>query len=225
MLNVATIAITLVAVGIVASIAREMWPHKTAAAAATDVAPHAVENWRALVASGHRIGPVGARMKIVEFSDFECPACAIVHAEFVAFRIRHLNDVAIIYHHFPLDGLHPYARDAALASECAARQNRFEQYHDVLFAAQDSLGLRSWATFAIDAGVPNATAFDTCVSASDGHVRVNADIATGRAMKINATPTLIIGGLQFPLPPTPDRLESIWREAIATPIRQNHDDN
>jgi protein-disulfide isomerase len=92
------------------------------------------------VAPGH-IQALGkpAKVTIIEFSDFECPACyQFFSATYPQLKKDYIDTgkVTFIYRHFPLTAIHPNAFPAALASECAQEQGKFWQYHDILFDAQ-----------------------------------------------------------------------------------------
>jgi len=71
---------------------------------------------------GHRRGPANAPVTIVEFMDYECPFCARMADTLRIFQERHPTTVSIVFRQFPLEDIHPFARAAALASECADQQ-------------------------------------------------------------------------------------------------------
>jgi len=152
-----------------------------------------VRDWRSY-ASGSRIGPAGAAVTIVEFSDFQCPYCRTMADRLRALRQAHPDEVTLIYRHFPLS-YHPHARSAARASFCADRQGRFEAFHDALFAAQDSLDGTGWQRFAGIAGVPDAAAFDACLRDGASLEAVERDVAAGRKLGIAGTPALLVNGV------------------------------
>jgi protein-disulfide isomerase len=66
-----------------------------------------------------------ARVKIVEFVDFQCPACAYGLKFLRTFIEQHPNDVYVQVRYFPLTNMHHHAMISALYSECAARQGKF----------------------------------------------------------------------------------------------------
>lgn len=84
----------------------------------------------------HIKGNPDADVKLVEYSDFQCPACAsyepILQKIFEDFG----DDISFEYKHFPLMTIHPLAEPAARASEAAAQQDAFFAYHDLLFENQ-----------------------------------------------------------------------------------------
>ena len=85
----------------------------------------------------HIRGSLDAKVKIIEYSDLECPFCATLHPTLQQIMEDFDGDVAWIYRHFPLD-FHPSARPLAIGSECAAQlggNDKFWEYIDYVFAA------------------------------------------------------------------------------------------
>ncbi len=82
---------------------------------------------------GHAKGPDSAKITLIEYSDFECPYCARAFPTVKQIVETYPNDVRFIYRQFPLTSIHPSAQKAAEASECAADQGKFWEYHDKLF--------------------------------------------------------------------------------------------
>lgn len=81
-------------------------------------------------------GNPNAAYVIVEFADFECPACRLAYSEVKAFFNDHKEDLRIYFMHFPLS-IHPNAERAAIAAEAAGKQGKFWEMHDLLFASND----------------------------------------------------------------------------------------
>lgn len=152
-----------------------------------------VENWREYASQGHSMGPANAPVTVVAFSDFQCPACKMFADSVQVLRQRHPGRVRVVYRHFPLQR-HPFAVAAARASDCAAAQGRFEQFHDALFAAQDSIGVRDWTRFATTAGVRDLDAFRSCVDDTAPSASLARDTAMARRLGVTATPTLLLNG-------------------------------
>lgn len=151
------------------------------------------------LASGVRLlGRADAPVKIVAFSDFQCPFCATFHQTLQRVRARHPGRVALAYRHLPLDAIHPHARAAGLAAECAGEQGRFEPYADRLFAQQDAIGHKAWHRFAREAGVADVGAFDACMAERRWAGRVDQDARLAAEMSIEVTPTFIINGTLIP---------------------------
>ncbi|HEX2208542.1 MAG TPA: thioredoxin domain-containing protein [Longimicrobium sp.] len=153
-----------------------------------------VENWESFAASGGALGTAGAPVRIVEFSDFQCPYCAEVSTSLRRLRDRYPGRVSVVYRHYPLESIHPHAFAAAVAVECAGEQGRFEAFHDALFAVQDSIGLRPWSAYAAEAAVPDVAALVRCVEDERFAARVRADMDEARRAGVVATPAFIFNG-------------------------------
>jgi len=146
-------------------------------------------------------GRANAPVTIVEFSDFQCPACG------QAFRDLHellqrRSDVRLVFRNFPLDSscneampraLHPDACNAAIAAQCAGRQNRFWEYHDVLFENQRTLDRDSLFRYARDLGLDIPT-FRACLDDPSVRALIADDVRAGIAAGVESTPTLFING-------------------------------
>ena len=122
-------------------------------------------------AEDHIRGDANAPVKIVEFSDFECPFCKSFHASMKQVMSNYEKDgkVAWVYRHFPLDQIHSKARKEAQAAECAAEQGgnkAFWAYADKLFEIAPSnnrLDLAQLPIVAKDTGLDQAK-FEACLT-------------------------------------------------------------
>ncbi|HET7464425.1 MAG TPA: DsbA family protein [Longimicrobium sp.] len=208
--NLATGVLVVCAVVVTAAVVRrEFFPPR----GGPEMRTRRVENWEALTSAGQWLGNPRAPVRIVEFSDFQCPFCARTHPVLEAVRRRHPDQVAVLYRHFPLDAIHPYARQAALASECAAAQGRFGEYSTALFAQQDSIGVKTWPRFAAEAGVRDTAAFARCFSTARALANVDRDARAGRDADVQVTPTLVINGTLRPGAVSEAELERLVSEA------------
>jgi len=144
------------------------------------------------VAGASVVGPPAAPVKIVVFTDFECPYCLESERTLKTIRERYGDRVALFYFNFPLPS-HPNARPAAVAAACAAAQGRYLAYHDVLFAHHDDLAHADYAAWAAAAGIDRAR-FEACVASGDADRRVDADIREGIAAGVDGTPTFLVNG-------------------------------
>lgn len=149
---------------------------------------------------GKTLGAADAPVTLVVYSDFLCPHCG----EFVAGAEQRVIEeyvadgrVRIEYRHFPVFG--EPAVEAAAASECAARQGRFWQYHDVLFAnegtaGRDGFGRDRLIEFGAAAGLDDG-AFAACLGDPALAGAVAADQERGVAQGVRGTPALFIDGV------------------------------
>lgn len=209
--NAANATLVVCAVAITVLVIRRELGHSASPPSADG---ETVAEWQEYAREGHVLGTSGAPVTIVVFSDFQCPACASFAEALHEVQTRHPGRVTAVYRHFPLPH-HAFAVPAGRAAECAGRQGRFAAMHDELFAAQDSIGVRSWSRFAEEAGVPDAAGFEACLDdpASAAAVRRDAD-AAGR-LRITATPTLLVNGRRVQGAPSPEGLDTLVAEALA----------
>lgn len=142
-----------------------------------------------------------ATVTIVEFSDFQCPACRAAEP-LVAQLAQEFGDrVRFAYRHFPLESIHPNARPAALAAEAAARQDRFWPFHDLLFDKQDEWSgvnnqneLRDLFVGYAESLELSTDQFRSDLDSPEVAAAVNADVALATQANVNATPTFFVNG-------------------------------
>lgn len=154
------------------------------------------------VDGGHSRGNAAAPVTIVEFSDFECGHCAQFHDTVEDVLRRYGQNIRVVFHHFPLDSecnpslaaqLHRGACLAAVASECAAQEGQFWQYHDVLFNNHKQLGRQSLIEYAARLGL-DTTRFTACLDSPEPRARVQNDVTEAAALGVDSTPTVFING-------------------------------
>jgi len=147
-------------------------------------------------------GNPDAPVTIVEFSDFQCPFCSRFFDQTLPALEENYIDtgkVKLVYKDFPLDNLHPNARPAHIAAECADEQGKFWEYHDILFENQagwnrlSSTDLSSQLNeYAATLGL-NSASFDSCLSSEDIADEVNQDYLEAESYGATGTPTFFIG--------------------------------
>lgn len=173
-----------------------------------------IEGWKTLARGGHRMGVPDPVVSIVEFSDFQCSFCAEAQQALHKVRRQHPHLVAVVYRHFPLEEIHPHARKAAIASECAAAQGRFESFHDALFDHQDSIGQVPWEDFARRADIRSVEAFTRCLVSKRFESRVEQDASAARSLGLMGTPAIIVNGRLLTGAPSAGELELEVRRAL-----------
>lgn len=170
--------------------------------------------WAAARLGGRRFGPDTAAVEIVVFSDFQCPSCRnFATRTWAGIRAKYPGDVALVFRHWPLE-YHKLALPAARAAECAGRQGKFEEFHDVVFRLQDSLGAKSFASFAVEAEVPDTAAFNRCAAELLPLANVGADIKFVTALGGTGTPTVLINGERFPGAPDSAKADEYVRKQL-----------
>jgi protein-disulfide isomerase len=175
-----------------------------------------IKNADSLERTGRRLGSPTAALTLVEFGDFECPACRAFHAQVTRLKKRYPNQLAIAFHHYPLS-YHRLAYPAARAAECASDQGRFEAYHDLLYEEQDSLGLLTFTELAKRANIPDSARFHRCVAETDSVPAISRDMSAGKVIEVPGTPAVLLNGqLSSQGPPPIDSIEAVLKRHIAS---------
>jgi protein-disulfide isomerase len=169
--------------------------------------------------TGPSRGPADAPVVIVEFSDYQCPFCKRAEPTVTELLKKYPTQVRVVYRHMPLDGLHPRARPAAIASVCAEAQGKFWEYHDKLFSNQQALGDEDLDKSATELGLDLA-AFKTCIANPETAQRVQHDSDAARAVGITGTPAFLINGILISgARPVEDFSKWIDQELAAKPAK------
>ena len=140
-------------------------------------------------------GSPEAKVKIVEFSDFECPYCSRAAKGVDAVKKQFGDQVQFAYRHFPLS-FHPAARPAAELSQCAIEQGKFWELHDEIFDHQQELSAASLRGMAERAGL-DMTKVDECLMSGRAAKQVDEDIAKATEIGVRGTPAFYINGRAF----------------------------
>lgn len=143
----------------------------------------------------HIRGGDNAKVTIVEYSDFECPFCEAVHPTIKQVMDTYGDDVRLVYRHYPLS-FHPQAQKAAEASECAADQGKFWEFHDTMFDNQALLqgGVTQLKKWAADLRL-NTAKFNNCLDSGEKATIVADDASGGSAIGVTGTPGFFINGI------------------------------
>ena len=140
-------------------------------------------------------GPAGARITLVEFSDFQCPYCYKAAGALHTILKAYPNDVKLIFKQFPLDS-HSQAAGAALASIAAERQGKFWPMYDALFAHRQDLSRNSLFAIARELGL-DMKSFAADIDSPATKSALARDIDDGDKAGVDATPTIFIDGQRY----------------------------
>lgn len=167
-----------------------------------------LDEMRAISADDHVRGDQNAPVKIVEYSDFECPFCKRFHFTMQEIVKEYDGKVAWVYRQFPLDQLHSKARKEAVASECAAKlggNEAFWKFADRFFDVTPSNDQTDIATvlpqIAKEIGLDTA-AFNTCLASGTYDAHIEEDVQNAVASGGQGTPWSIViapSGKRYPL--------------------------
>jgi protein-disulfide isomerase len=213
--SIASILLTAAALTIAATLVRrEFFPRSSLPIVEAAGPPSFVEGWEELLSAGVHSSDVASRIKIIEFTDLECPFCGAFHETLRATQQRFGSQVSHVFVHYPLSS-HRFAKAAAHAAECADRSATFHRFIDVVFAKQDSLGLKSWTSYASDAGIRDTAAFSACNTDKRRDERVEQGLRLGEKIGVRGTPTVIVNGWRFGSTPTEDQLSRVVADILA----------
>lgn len=156
-----------------------------------------LENWKDLSKAALWSGDSGAAIQIIEFVDMECAACRSFSSRLEQLRVKYGERLSLGVIHYPLPR-HRFARVAAHAVECAAEEGDPSAFISVLYAKQDSIGLKTWGSYSADARMQDTAAVGSCVASKRSFKRIDAGVRLGKRLKIPGTPTLVVNGWVLP---------------------------
>lgn len=137
-------------------------------------------------------GTEGAKVKIVEFADFQCPACKTASSTIQDVIDFYDGKVTFYYRHFPLSQ-HKFSELAARSAEAAGKQGKFWEMHDKVFENQSSLSNDSFEKFANELGL-DIQKFKSDSESSEIKDIIAKDKKDGVNLKVNSTPTFFVNG-------------------------------
>jgi protein-disulfide isomerase len=162
------------------------------------------------------LGTPGATVVLVVFSDLQCPHCKL---EAQMLRQNLINNyptqVRLYFIDYPLEQLHPWAKMAAIGGRCVFGQDpgSFWEYHDWIFDHQETItpdNLKEIAMiWAKDRKDVDSLQFGRCIDQKATEKEVDAELAKGREMKVDGTPTLFVNGRRI-------QTSLTWQELKAT---------
>lgn len=205
--------ITLVAAAVVMTVAvarRELRPSVPPSSSRQTLPPRMQKAWTDILPHAVALGDSKGPVQIIEFADFECPFCRKFDSTVRVVTAAYPAKISRYFVHYPLSTIHRFAVPAARAADCAGKLGRFVAMHDLLFAKQDSFGLKPWVSYARESGITDTSSFEDCITMTDRIPLVADGIQTGKQLNIDATPTVIINGWRFVHPPS----DSVLRETI-----------
>lgn len=166
----------------------------------------------------NKISTPSASVTLVEFSDFQCPACGAYYPV-VTQAVKDFKDsLTFVYRNFPLTDLHPNAMLAAQAAEAAGLQGKYWEMHDLLFTKQSDWSANGsvrdiFAGYAATLGL-NVDQFKKDIDSDTVKNRIARDMADGQALGITGTPTFYLNGVKLDNPATLADFEALIKAEI-----------
>ena len=173
-----------------------------------------MENLKSISGDDYVMGNLNAQVKIIEFSDLECPFCKVFHQTMKQVMAEYGNNgkVAWVYRHWPLEQLHPKAKTSALAAECAGElggNEKFWGYLDRYFEitpSNNQINLSELPKIAENIGL-NRAQFESCLQSGKYQEKIEAQIKDAVSSNPECprcgTPfSIVIGkdGKKYPIP-------------------------
>lgn len=157
-------------------------------------------------------------VELIEYGDFQCPACAAYHPLLQQLKEQYKDQLAFQFRHYPLVAIHPNAMAAHKAAEAAGMQDKFWEMHDLIYQQQ-----QSWK----DSSNPNQTfagyaeqlnldmeKYNADVASAEVNAIIQADLQAGRDRDVTGTPAFILDGQLIENPSSVEAFEQLIEEAI-----------
>lgn len=173
----------------------------------------------AITSDDHLLGNEDAKVTLIEYGDYQCPACGAYHP-IVSRVIENFGDkITFAYRHFPLGQIHQNAELAARAAEAAGEQGEYWGMHDLLLENQsqwsqsnDAAGIFTEYAFSLSLGVEK---FQKDINSDIIKERVENDFQGGLEASVNATPTFFLDGKKLKNPRSYNEFKKLIEQALA----------
>lgn len=167
-------------------------------------------------ATNHATGAGNKKVTLIEYGDFECPACGAYYPIIEQVKEKYGDDITFQFRHFPLVQIHKNAMVAHRAAEAAGRQGKFWEMYNLLYSQQQSWTASSSAArimedYALQLAL-NMDQFKKDFASESVNDAINADLKAGQALGANSTPTFVLNGKK--LDPLPDRSVEAFTKLI-----------
>ena len=165
-------------------------------------------------------GNPDAKVKIVVFSDFQCPSCRLLASNMKTIMLENKNNISYTFLNYPLDSsinknvkheLHKYAGISALAGVCAAQHGKFWEFHDELFENQTRLGREFLIETTVKLGM-DKNEFISCMDSEETRQKVISNIETAKEINVSSTPSLFINGRKVKYWNSPEIIRAVIKE-------------
>lgn len=171
-----------------------------------------------IVDTDHVRGNKDAKVVLVEYGDFQCPACGVYYPLVKKLEKDFPDNLAVVFRNFPLTSLHKNAMNGAKAAEAAGLQDKFWEMHDMLFENQDEwTGLDNpedtFVKYAEKIGI-DKDKFLADYKGQEVQDKISADIKVANQIGINATPTFYLNGKKLTNPTSYDAFKSLVQSAV-----------
>lgn len=158
-------------------------------------------------------GPATATVRVVEFIDFECPACGAYHPIMKQIREEFAGKIQFAQRQLPLIEVHKHAHDASKAAVCAMQQNRYFEMADALIVNRENLTIPDLEHYASALRL-DTSAFTTCLQDPKTTAYVDEQRAAAIKLGIDQTPTIFINDLALEDLPSLEQFRTILNQKL-----------
>lgn len=175
--------------------------------------------------SNNTIGKNSKNVTLVEYGDFQCPACGAYHPLVKEVVKKYENDIKFQFRNFPLQEIHQNARAASRAAESAGKQNKYWEMHDLLYEQQKTWEQSTSVStifegYAKQLGL-NLDTYKKDFASSEVNAIINADFAEGKRLGVDSTPSFFLQGKKLEKAPQDiEGFSKIIDEAIKSSNKQ-----
>lgn len=176
--------------------------------------------------SNHTVGAGNKKVTLIEYGDFQCPACKAFVPIVQQIKADYGDDITFQFRHYPLVQIHPNAFLGSRAAEAAGKQGKFFEMHDLLYENQEAWSSQSDPTETLVSYATqlqlNVDQFRSDLTSEAVANTINADVKAAKEIGASATPTFVLNGRKLdPNPPTLDDFKKVIDEEIAKANGQN----
>jgi protein-disulfide isomerase len=172
----------------------------------------------AIVSDDHVTGSDISEIVLIEYSDFQCPYCALIYPVVLQMEQEFGQDIKFVFRHLPLPSIHKNTMAAHRAAEAASLQDKYFEMAQLIYAHQgdwESAANASsiFETYAQELGLDVAK-FNEDVKSQAVYNRIKRDIDSATEIAIPATPAFILNGQLISVPKDIEDLRSTLQEAV-----------
>lgn len=181
------------------------------------------ENGNAVQASSYTYGEGQTGVTVVEYGDFECPACGGYFPILSEVKEKYKDQITFQFRNFPLASIHPNAMAAHRAAVAADKQGKFWEMHDLVFQGQSTWNAQSGNNFEQASKIFESYAaqleldvdkYRTDRDSAASNSLIQADIKAGKDLGVTGTPTFFVNGKKIDNPKDLDAFSKVIDDAI-----------
>jgi protein-disulfide isomerase len=180
--------------------------------------PQAAMSSDAIVQEDWGYGNPDALLTIVEYGDYQCPACGYYHPIVKEVMEEFKDEVYFVFRHFPLTNAHQFAVMAASAAEAAGRQGKFWEMHNLIMENQQTwsrgMATSAFLAYARDIGIDDVQ-FQKDVRDEAILAKIERDFNSGIRLNVNSVPSFYFNGQPTQAPRTPEAFRQLVVDRLA----------